>query len=165
MTAEADVRPRRPTEDDHAAVADVVDHWFSGRRVALLVGRLWFRHFAGTSWIARDDRRVRAFLIGFASPDRPDEAVIHLLGVDPHWRRRGVGRSMVEAFVADAAERGCRCVTAVAWPDDPIAIAFFVAMGFEPEAGPGTQRLYGIPARPSYEGPGEDRAVLTRRLR
>ena len=158
---DADVRLRRPTEADHATIADVIDHWFGGRRVAPLAGRMWFRHFATTSWIAEIGGRPRGVLLGFVSPDRGEEAVIHLLAVDPGWRRRGLGRSMLEGFARNVAERGCRRVTAVAWPDDPIAIAFFRALGFEPDDGLGTQRLYGVPARPSYEGPGEDRAVLT----
>ena len=163
MTSDSDedVRLRRPNEADHAAVADVIDHWFGGRRVAPLVGRMWFRDFSSTSWIAEVRGRPRAVLLGFVSPDRAEEAVMHVVAVEPGRRRRGVGRALVDAFARDVAERGCRRVTAVAWPDDPIAMAFFRALGFEPDDGPGTQRLYGVPAHPSYEGPGEDRAVLT----
>ena len=167
MSREAVVQPplRRPTEVDHAAIVGVVDHWFGGRRVSSLAGRSWFRHFGSTSWIAADDRaRPIAFLLGFISPDRPADAVIHLLGVDPRHRRQGLGRSMIDAFAGDAAGRGCHRVTAVAWPDDPIAIAFFRGIGFEPKTGPGTQRLYGVTSYPAYEGPGEDRTVLTRSI-
>jgi ribosomal protein S18 acetylase RimI-like enzyme len=160
-----DASLRRPTELDHAAIVDVVDHWFGGRRVLALVGRAWFRHFAATSWVAPDDRgRPRAFLLGFVSPDRPGEAVIHLLAVDPRHRRRGLGRSMVEAFAVDATSRGCRLMTAVAWPDDPPSIGFFRALGFDSETGPATQRLYGVASYPAYDGPGEDRTVLTRAI-
>ena len=163
MSAPTTVALRHATEDDHAAIADVVDHWFAGRRVAAHAGRTWFRHFGATSWVAvGDGRRPRGFLLGFVSPDRPGEAVVQLIAVDPRHRRRGVGRSLVDAFVADAEARACRLVTAVAWPDEPIALAFFRALGFEPDDGPGTQRLYGVAAYPSWDGPGEDRAVLRR---
>lgn len=164
MTATAGLELRRPTEADHAAVADVVDHWFGGRRVWPLAGRSWFRHFSGTSWIAGDDGRPQGFVLGFVSPDRPAEAVIHLLAVDPRRRRRGVGRALVERFVTDAASRDCRLVTAVAWPDDPGSIAFFRAVGFVADDGPGTQRLYGVPSYPGYELAGEDRTVLSRTI-
>jgi ribosomal protein S18 acetylase RimI-like enzyme len=157
---------RHATEDDHRAIADGVDHWFGGRRVSALAGRTWFRHFGATSWVAVDDeRRPRGFLLGFISPDRQDEAVIHLIGVDPRQRRRGLGRTLVDAFLREAERRGCRLATTVAWPDEPIAIAFFRALRFEPDDGPGTQRLYGVPAYPSWDGPGEDRTVLRRSIR
>jgi len=156
---------RRPTEADQPPIAAVVDHWFAGRKVWPLVARAWFRHFAGTSWIAEDDAgRPRGFLIGYRSPERPAEAILHLVAVDPNHRRHGLGRTLVEAFLVDAMAGGAAVARAVAWPDDPIAIAFFHSLGFEPEEGPGSQRLYGVPAWPDYELPGEDRAVLVRRL-
>lgn len=165
MSAPTTFALRHATEDDHALIADVVDYWFGGKRVAAHAGRTWFRHFGGTSWVAvGDERRPRGFLLGFVSPDRPREAVVQMIGVDPRHRRRGVGRALVDAFVGQVEERGCRLVTAVAWPDEPIALAFFRALGFEPQDGRGTQRLYGVSAVPSWDGPGEDRAVLRRRI-
>lgn len=152
---------RRPTEADHRRVADVVDHWFGGRRVWPLVARSWFRHFAGTSWIIDGDRgRPAGFLIGYLSADRPTDAVLHLMAVEPNRRRQGLGAALIEAFAEDAANRGARTIAAVAWPDDPVAIAFFRSAGFEAESGPGTQRLFGVDAYPDYEAAGEDRAVL-----
>jgi ribosomal protein S18 acetylase RimI-like enzyme len=160
-----DVRLRHPTEADHPRIAAVLDQWFGGRRVWPIAGRAWFRHFAGRSWIAEDgDRTSRGFLIGYQSPDRPEIAVVHLVAVDPGRRRRGIGRAMVDAFAADAGASGASRLEAVAWPDEPLSIAFFRGLGFEPEDGPGTQRLYGVPAFPDYEAKGEDRAVLVRSL-
>jgi ribosomal protein S18 acetylase RimI-like enzyme len=157
---------RRPTEADHGRVADVVDHWFGGRRVWPLAARSWFRHFGGTSWIVDGDRgRPAGFLIGYLSPDRPTEAVLHLLAVAPNRRRQGLGAALVAAFTEDAASHGAETMTTVAWPDDPVAIAFFRAAGFEAESGPGTQRLFGVDAYPDYEAAGEDRAVLRLTIR
>jgi hypothetical protein len=62
---------RRPTEDDQPRIAERVDHWFGGRRVWPLVGRTWFRHFAGTSLLTEDvDGAPLGFCSG-SSPDRP----------------------------------------------------------------------------------------------
>ena len=156
---------RRPTEADHRRIADVVDHWFGGRHVWPLAARSWFRHFAGTSWIVDDDRgRPAGFLIGYLSPDRPAEAVLHLMAVAPNRRRQRIGAALLAAFVEDARRSGAETITTVAWPDDPVAIAFFRSLGFEPDSGPGTQRLYGVTAFPDYDGPGEDRAVLRREV-
>ena len=163
MTDELDLR--HPTEDDQPRIAAVADHWFAGRRVWPLVVRAWFRDFGGTSLIAdAPGGSPRGFLLGYRSPAHPDEAVLHLVGVDPNLRRRGVGRSLVEAFAADAAGAGAGVIRAVAWPDDPIAVAFFLGVGFTAEAGPGSQRLYGVPAYADFEAAGEDRVVFLRRL-
>jgi ribosomal protein S18 acetylase RimI-like enzyme len=161
----SDIQVRRPTEADQPRIAAVADHWFAGRRVWPLVVHAWFRDFGGTSLIAdAPDGSPRAFLLGYASPARPEEAVLHLVAVDPNHRRRGLGRLLVEAFAGDAVASGATIVRAVAWPDDPIAVRFFQGVGFEPEAGPGGQRLYGVPAYPDFEAVGEDRAVFIRRL-
>ncbi|HEY7970690.1 MAG TPA: GNAT family N-acetyltransferase [Candidatus Limnocylindrales bacterium] len=159
---------RRPTEDDQPRVVERVDHWFGGRRVWPLVGRTWFRHFASTSLLAEDteaaDRAPLGFLLGFVSPDRPDEAVLHLVAVEPNHRRLGLGRRLVDAFAADAAAAGARSIRAVAWPDDRPAVVFFRAIGFRAEEGPGSMNLYGVPAWPDHEFDGEDRAVFVREV-
>lgn len=158
---EPDFRLRRPVETDQRRIVRLVDDWFGGRRVRHLVGRAWFRHFAETSWLAEGALgEPMGFLIGYISPDRPDEALLHLVGVDPNHRRRGIGRSLVAAFLAHVESRGATKTTAVAWAGEPGAIAFFRAIGFRPDDGPGTMNLYGTPGFPDYEADGEDRVVF-----
>lgn len=128
-----------------------------------LVARTWFRHFAGTSWILEDEAgSPLGFLLGFVSPGHPDEAVLHLLAVEPNHRRRGLGRRLVIAFLEDAIGGGAERVRALAWPDDRGAYEFFRAIGFRPDDGPGSQNLYGVPAWPDHEFPGEDRVIFVR---
>jgi ribosomal protein S18 acetylase RimI-like enzyme len=156
---------RHPTEADQPRIVGLVDEWFGGRRVRHLVVRAWFRHVASTSWIAEDDDGSPiGLLVGYRSQDHPTEAVLHLIAVHPSHRRRAIGRAMIESFLADVATAGARSVTALAWPGDPIPIAFFRALGFRPLDGPGSQNLYGTPAFPDYEAPGEDRIVFAREL-
>jgi GNAT superfamily N-acetyltransferase len=156
---------RHPSEADQPRIVGLVDEWFGGRRVRHLVVRAWFRHVASTSWLAEDeDGAPIGFLLGYRSQDRPDEAVLHLIGVHPSHRRRGIGRALMESFLADVAAGGARSVTGLAWPGDPIPIAFFRALDFRPDAGPGSQNLYGTPAFPDYEADGEDRIVFVRAL-
>jgi ribosomal protein S18 acetylase RimI-like enzyme len=124
---------------------------------------MWFRHVASTSWLAETpDGRPVGFLLGFVSPDRPSEGLLHLVAVDPNQRRRGIGRALVERFADDAAERGAATITAIAWPGEPPAIAFFEATGFAAQGGPGSQRIHGTIAFPDYDGEGDDRIVFVR---
>jgi ribosomal protein S18 acetylase RimI-like enzyme len=163
-TASASLTLRHPTEADQPGVVALVDEWFGGRKVRHLVVRAWFRHVASTSWLADDAAgQPIGFLIGYRSQDHPAEGIVHLLAVHPSHRRRGIGRALVESFLADAAETGVATVSALAWPGEPIAIAFFRALGFRPDDGPGSQNLYGTPAFPDYETDGEDRIVFIRR--
>ena len=155
---------RHPGEADQPRIVALVDDWFGGRRVRHLVVRTWFHHFGSTSWLAEDESgHPIGFLIGYRSQDRSDEAVVHLVGVHPSHRRRGIGRALVSSFLADVSGAGVSTVVALAWPGEPLAIAFFRALDFRPDDGPGSQNLYGTAAYPDYDADGEDRIVFVRR--
>lgn len=161
----AEPRLRRPTEADHRVLVGQVDEWWGGRRMHELLPRLWLQHFTATSWIAEDDGgHTIGFIVGFVSPDRPDEAYIHMVGTDPNHRKAGLGRLLYERFFDDMRARGVRRVTAVTWPGNRISVAFHRAMGFRPADGPDTQNLYGTPAYPDYDADGADRVVFSREL-
>lgn len=157
---------RHPREDDLAALSGRLRDWSEEAGVPA-PGWAWTRHVAGTSWVAEDeaDRRGLGILLGFASPDHPEEAVIQGIAVDPEFRRRGIGRALVGRFTEEQAQAGVARVTAACRPDDRRALAFFGTLGFEPNAGPGSRRLYGVPAFENWDGPGEDRVLLERAVR
>jgi GNAT superfamily N-acetyltransferase len=156
---------RRPAEDDYLRVVGVVDDWWDGRALHVLLPRLWFQHFKGTSWLAEDAAgRLVGFLVGFISPDRPAVAYCHLIATDPNLRRAGVGRRLYERFFEDARTAGAQEVQAITWPGNRVSVAFHRAVGFLPKDGPGTQVLYGTPAVAGYDYGLEDRVVLIRAL-
>ena len=159
------MRLRRPTEADHPAIVERVDEWWSGRRMRALLPRLWFQHFCGTSWIAEDrDGTIVGFLVGFVSPDRPEEAYVHMIATNPNRRRRGLGRQLYERFVEDVTGHGVRRIRAITWPGNRVSVDFHRALGFRPEDGPGTVRIYGVPAYPDYDADGEDRVAFVLEL-
>lgn len=160
------LRFRRPTPDDHSAIVAVVDEWWGGRQMRALLPRLWFEHFAGTSWIAEDavDGRLAGFLVAFLSPDHPGTAYIHMVGANPNRRRSGIGRALYERAFEDLSARGARRVVAVTWPGNRTSVAFHRSMGFRVDDGPGTSPIYGTPAHADHDGPGEDRVVFLRDL-
>jgi GNAT superfamily N-acetyltransferase len=159
------VRFRRPTEADHGPIVRVVDEWWGGRRMSGLFLRLWFQHFAGTSWVAEDDEgRLLGFLFGFISQDHPDIGYVHMIATNPNHRRHGLGAALYGQFFADVDARGVREVKAITWPGNRVSVAFHRSIGFQVDDGPGTQRLYGTPAFPDYDGDGEDRVVFVRKL-
>lgn len=155
---------RRPTEADHAGIVRQVDDWWGGRRLHDLLPRLWFQHFTGTSWIVEDGDTPVGFLVGFVSPDHPEAAYIHMVGVNPNLRRSGLATQLCERFIADVRDRGVSRVHAITWPGNRISVGFHTAMGFVPSDGPGTQNLYGTVAYPDYDYPGDDRVAFTKDL-
>jgi ribosomal protein S18 acetylase RimI-like enzyme len=156
---------RRPTDADYPAVISVIDEWWGGRRVRALLPRLWFHHFTGSSWIVESgDGRLEGFLVGFISPDHPSEAYVHMIGTNPNRRKRGVGRALYEHFFEDVRARGARTVKSVTWPGNQISVKFHTAIGFRPDDGPGSKRLYGTIAYPDDDGDGEDRVRFVRDL-
>ena len=156
---------RRPTEADYEAISRVIDDWWGGRQLDHLLPRLWLQHFTGTSWLAEtEEGRLAGFLIGFLSPDESDVAYCHLIATSPNLRRRGLGRTLYERFFDDARAAGRHTVTAITWPANHASIGFHRALGFVVQAGPGSQNLYGTPARASYDFDLEDRAILVRSI-
>jgi ribosomal protein S18 acetylase RimI-like enzyme len=161
----AELRYRRPTEADYGPIVRVVDEWWGGRRMDVLLPRLWLQHFTGTSWLAETaDGRLAGFLVGFFSPDHPEVAYCHMIASNPNLRQHGIGSELYERFFADARAAGRDRVVAITWPGNRVSIAFHRALGFEVEAGPGTQNLYGTPAYPGYDHDREDRTVFVRNV-
>jgi ribosomal protein S18 acetylase RimI-like enzyme len=159
------LRFRRPSEADYGAIVRVVDDWWGGRKLDVLLPRLWLQHFTGTSWLAETiDGRLAGFLIGFHSPDQAGVAYCHMIATSPNLRRAGLGRALYERFFDDARAAGRIEVHAVTWPGNRGSIDFHRSLGFEIVAGPGSQNLYGTPSKADYDFDREDRAILVRRL-
>ncbi|MZD07412.1 GNAT family N-acetyltransferase [Streptomyces sp. SID5785] len=147
------VRTRTARPEDYDAIVRVADAWW-GRPVTALLNRLYLHHFCDTSLIAETESgELAGFVIGFLSPSRPDEAYIHFTGVAPGMRRTGLARSLYERFFRLARSDGRSVVRAVTSPDNARSIAFHEALGFTCSA-PVT----------GYDGPGQDRVVLSRPL-
>jgi GNAT superfamily N-acetyltransferase len=156
---------RHPTEDDHLAVVARAEAWWPAPGVRASFPRLWFRHFGGTCWLAEEGRRLVGFAVGFIGVEHPSEARVLLVGVDPNHRRQGIGRALLERFADTVSERGADSIQAVIWAGDRPAIDFARALGFQPDSGPGTSLIYGVPAYADYDAEGDDKVVLRLKLR
>jgi len=116
---------------DHSRIVAVVDDWWGGRRMAVLLPSLFLEHFAGTSLVADDDAgELAGFLVGFDSPDHPGEAYVHFLGVRPDQRGSGLGRELHDRFAREAAARGVTTVRCVTSTVNTASVAFHTSIGF-----------------------------------
>ena len=148
---EVTIRGAEP--NDHARVVAVVDDWWGGRAMAAMLPRLFFEHFGDTSFVAENDGELAGFLCGFLSQSQARAAYVHFVGVAPTMRGTGLGRTLYECFFEVARGHGRDVVHAVTSPVNTTSVAFHRAMGFEvrePDS--------------DYDGPGEDRVRLTKRL-
>ncbi len=119
-----------------------------------MLPKLFFIHFEGTSFVAEDEAgELAGFVCGFLSQTEDDEAYIHFVGVDPDVRGAGVGRALYERFFEEVREGGRSTVRCVTSPVNDRSVAFHESLGFEVER-----------VVPDYDGPGEDRVLLVRRL-
>lgn len=138
---------------DHARVVGVLNEWWGGRDMVDMLPKLFFVHFRDTSFVAERDGELAGFLVGFLSQSEPDAAYVHFVGVSPAERGTGLGRGLYERFFEAARAAGRTRVSCVTSPANTASVAFHTAIGFEPGA-----------PQVAYDGPGEDRVVLTRTL-
>jgi ribosomal protein S18 acetylase RimI-like enzyme len=131
-----------------------VNVWWGGREMAPMLPKLFFLHFEGTSFVAEDEEGdLTGFVCGFLSQTNSDEAYIHFVGISPDHRGKGLGRTLYERFFDEVRAQGRSVVRCVTSPVNERSVAFHEALGFEVER-----------VAEDYDGPGEDRILLVKRL-
>jgi ribosomal-protein-alanine N-acetyltransferase len=84
-----------------------------------------------------------------------DEGQITNIAVAPPWRRRGVGRQLLNALVRQAQTEGLRLLSLEVRANNAAAQNLYKACGFEPA---GLRRGY-------YADTGEDAIIMLKRIR
>jgi ribosomal protein S18 acetylase RimI-like enzyme len=130
--------------------------------LSLLLPKLFLEHFSDTSLVLETQSGIAGFLVGFYSSNKPDEAYIHFVGVDPMLRQRGIARRLYLEFFKRAAGSGRRRVRAITSPANTGSIKFHLAMGFV--AVDGDRKINGIPVHSDHDGPGQDRVCFLRNV-
>jgi ribosomal protein S18 acetylase RimI-like enzyme len=153
-------------ESDFLYISQRLDSWWDGRMMSGMLPRLWFKDFASTSFVIRDEySQPIAFLVGYIPPTDKSKAYVHFIGVDPEHRAKGMGRSLYQAFATRALELGARRIEAVTSPLNSNSLKFHEILGFMAKEIDGTLVL---PTKSSghqdFDGIGEDRALLVKPL-
>ena len=78
-----------------------------------------------------------------------DEAHITVLGIDPHYQRRGLGQWLLIQLLEDACQRGLKRATLEVRPSNPVALHLYQSFGFEV-----------LGCRKRYYPDGEDALIL-----
>jgi GNAT superfamily N-acetyltransferase len=135
----------RPLEKaDYDEVVRVIDRWWGGPTSAL-AHPIFFYELGKLARVVEHDGQLVGFLFGFVAPDGP-VGYVHIVGIHPDYRRRGVARLLYTAFEADCKHLGARRMKAITTLGNEGSVRFHEALGWsqatvEDYAGPGRQRI------------------------
>ena len=133
MTDLVEIRRLRAGDDDLVAAAS---HLFDVPVRSDATAR--FLNAAGHHLlVAYEDGRAIGFVSGIemTHPDKGSEMFLYELAVDERWRRRGVGRALVDELAATARAAGCYGMWVVTDDDNVAARATYEGSGARPETG------------------------------
>lgn len=143
------------TKRDYDFVVSVLDRWWGGPSREL-AHPLFFHELGQAALIAEDDGQTIGFLLGFhtggGESGAPETAYVHMVGIHPEHRRRGVGKDLYAVFLERARAAGASRAKAITNVGNEGSVEFHRALGFTVEE------------IPDYAGPDRARVVFTRKL-
>jgi ribosomal protein S18 acetylase RimI-like enzyme len=143
------IRPM--TKSDYDYVVSVLDRWWGGPSVER-AHPFFFYELGEHALVAEDDGVVVGFLLGFVATGPPPYGYVHLVGIAPDARRRGVGKRLYETFFDASRHAGATRIKAIANVGNEGSVRFHEALGFD------------VKVDPDYAGAGRARLVFTRAL-
>lgn len=147
---------RRITKADFDHIVEVVDRWWGGP-IHASVHPMFFYELGDRALIVEEDGLMIGFLLGFVANGARDAirsesdtsirtGYVHLVGIHPEYRRRGVGRLLYARFVEECVKAGCTRMKAITTLGNEGSIRFHLAVGWqaiedEDYAGRGRKRI------------------------
>ncbi|WMJ73186.1 GNAT family N-acetyltransferase [Cytophagaceae bacterium ABcell3] len=153
--------------NDYDKIIPKLDDWWGRKQMTDKLPRLFFDHFSDTSFIIEEKGLIKGFLIGFISPANPTIGYVHFIGVNPDFRKEGIGRKLYSAFIEKAEPSGVTVIECLTSPENRLSITFHKKIGFSIKPGDG-QTEDGFMFTRNYDGPGEHRVLFnisTRKFR
>jgi GNAT superfamily N-acetyltransferase len=138
------------TKADYDQIVQVIDRWWGGPTSAL-AHPIFFYELGRMARVVEDDGLLVGFLLGFVCPDAT-VGYVHLVGIHPDYRRRGVGKLLYASFEEDCRREGCTALKALTTLGNEASVQFHQALGWS------------VSEVEDYAGPGRMRIVFTRGL-
>jgi ribosomal protein S18 acetylase RimI-like enzyme len=145
------MRTRGITKEDYDEIVSVMDHWWGGPS-GIKPLPIFFYEFGEYALIAEEGGTMVGFLLGFVTEQQPRVGYIHLIGIHPQFRRRGVARSLYEEFARRAEALGVTRLKAITTMGNEGSVEFHRSLEFRVEE------------VNDYAGPGRGRYVFTREI-
>ena len=145
------MQPRRITKADFDKVVEVIDRWWGGP-ISTFAHPIFFYELGAHGLIIEESSQMIGFLLGFIAHEPVRTGYVHLVGIHPDYRRRGVGRMLYEVFTETCRTADCVRMKAITTLGNDGSKAFHLAMGWEAHE------------VEDYAGPSRKRIVFTRDL-
>ena len=114
-------RPLGKQDYDH--IVQIIDRWWGGPTTAL-AHPIFFYELGAMARVVEDEGILVGFLLGFVAPGPPKTGYVHLVGIHPDYRRRGVGKVLYQTFKEDSRAAGCMRLKAITTLGNEGSIAF-----------------------------------------
>ena len=152
---------RNTLEEDFIKIAEVAEECHPMETERNSIYHIFTRYFKGTCFVAElSSKTIGGFILGFISPENPEESYIHLLCVDPKMRGRNIGQKLVNTFMESVASKGCKKVNLITKPINWNSISFYKKLGFLEEKNGETMNVLGTTVIKNYNGNGEHMVVF-----
>ncbi len=109
---------------------------------------IFYYELGAHALIVEQGSQMIGFLLGFIAEalDGKKTGYVHLVGIHPEYRRRGVGRLLYNTFATECRDAKCVRMKAITTPGYEGTIRFHIAQGWnaaevEDYAGPGRRRI------------------------
>jgi len=143
---------RKITKADFDRIVEVIDHWWGGP-ISTFAHPIFFYELGDMALVVEADGEMIGFLLGFvANPNGERTGYVHLVGIHPEHRRRGVGRLLYATFTDAAIAAGCKQLKAITTTGYEGSLRFHLAQGWQAKE------------VDDYAGPGRKRVVFTKEL-
>jgi GNAT superfamily N-acetyltransferase len=136
---------RKITKGDFDRIVEVIDHWWGGP-ISTFAHPIFFYELGDMALVIEEGGEMIGFLLGFIAHEPARTGYVHLVGIHPDHRRKGVGRTLYAKFTEGAVAAGCTKLKAITTTGNEGSIRFHVAQGWQAQeiddyAGPGRKRI------------------------
>lgn len=147
---EGDFTTRAISKADYDYIVRVIDKWWKGP-TSSLAHPMFFYELGESAMVVETQGRLVGFLLGFVAPDGPT-GYVHLVGIDPEYRRKNVGSHLYGAFESLCRNADCVQMKAISTVGNQGSRRFHEALGWS------------VNNVADYAGPGRERVVFSKVL-
>jgi GNAT superfamily N-acetyltransferase len=139
------MNPRPLTKADFDHVVEVIDRWWGGP-ISNFAQPIFFYELGEQALVVEKDGIIVGFLLGFVAEKPLRTGYVHLVGIHPDYRRRGVGRLLYATFTDACRKEGCTRMKAITTLGNEGSIRFHLGVGWQAQevehyAGPDRKRI------------------------
>ncbi len=142
---------RKISKADFDVIVEVIDRWWGGP-ISTLAHPIFFYELGELAHVMVDDGQIIGFLLGFIAHEPAKTGYVHLVGIHPDFRRKGVGRQLYDSFAKACATAGCERLKAITTPGNEASLRFHSAQG------------WGVKEVEDYAGVARRRVVFTKEI-